>query len=77
MFDLLVDAKQEQQTWRVIRQLKAFSHLASLPLLICTAAFVRASRISTYVREQQVAFLFKLLDTQVLSHQIHTLLTSA
>ena len=74
MFDLLVDAKQEQQTWRVIRQLKAFPHLASLPLLICTAAFVLPDFL-TYVREQQVTFLFKPLDTQVLSQQIHTILT--
>lgn len=76
VFDLLVDAKQEQQAWRIIRQLKASLHLTCIPLLICIAAFVSHDFL-TYVREQQVAFLFKPLDTQALSQQIHTLVTSA
>ena len=42
---------------------------------ICTAALVLPDFL-TYVREQRVAFLFKPLDTQVLSRQIHSLLTS-
>ena len=76
VFDLLVDAEQEQQAWRLIQQIKASSHLACLPLLLCTAAFVLADFL-TYVREQQVVVLFKPLDTRVLSQQIHSLLVSA
>jgi response regulator RpfG family c-di-GMP phosphodiesterase len=76
VFDLLVDAKQEQQAWSVIQQLKASPHLACIPLLICIAAFVLPDFL-TYVCEQQVTFLFKPLDTRILSRQIHVLLTSA
>jgi CheY-like chemotaxis protein len=76
LLDLLVDAAQEHQAWQVIRQLKNTPSLASIPLLICIAAFVDPSFLAS-VREQQVAFLFKPLDMRVLIHQIHLLLTSA
>lgn len=73
IFDLLVDVKQEQQAWEVLRQLKASAYLASLPLLICAAAFVQTS-FAVYLREQDISVLFKPLDTRVLSREIQTLL---
>ena len=73
LFDLLVDDTQEKQAWQLIRQLKASSFSASLPLLICAVAFVSPSFVA-YLHEQNISILFKPLDTHLLNHTIRALL---
>lgn len=74
VFDVLVDAAQEQQMWQLIRQFKASPQFASLPILICAAALVLPGFLN-YVQDQHIPLLFKPFVIQQLLGAIRALLT--
>lgn len=73
IFDLLVDIEQERQAWHLTQQLHASVLTASIPLLVCIAAFLLPS-FALFLQETHIPILFKPFGQTELRRKLLSLL---